>query len=94
LINQRTRIVSFRLSEDEYQKLADSFPGQGARSVSDLVRVALVRLSGNGGGDPASDSLHSLSRQLRRLEREVKRMSEVLEQSGRPHSRAQASGRG
>ena len=92
MINQRTRIVSFRLSEDEYQRLADTFPVQGGRSVSDLVRVALVRLSGDS-GDATLDTVQALGRQIRRLEREVKRMSVLLEQSARPQARAQASGR-
>jgi hypothetical protein len=42
----RTRLVNFRLSEDEYQMLKDTCARSGARSVSDYARSAV--LSGNG----------------------------------------------
>jgi hypothetical protein len=50
--------------------------------------VALVGLSSRN-ADSSSGSLHSLSRQLRRREREMKRMSGLLEQSTKQQARAQ-----
>ena len=41
----RTRLVNFRLSEDEFLKLKDTCARSGARSVSDYARSAV--LSGN-----------------------------------------------
>ncbi len=42
----RTRLVNFRLSEDEYKTLKDISAASGARSVSDYARAAV--LSGPG----------------------------------------------
>jgi len=48
MLNKRSRIVSIRLSEDEYRKLSDICVQTGARSVSDLARQRLVYASTNG----------------------------------------------
>jgi hypothetical protein len=42
----RTRLVNFRLSEDEYQQLKDSCARSGARSVSDYARAAVLTGAG------------------------------------------------
>jgi len=46
----RTRLVNFRLSEDEYQELKSTCSKSGARSVSDYARSAV--LSGPSGKAP------------------------------------------
>lgn len=38
----RTRLVNFRLSEDEYQSLKETCAQSGARSVSDYARSAVL----------------------------------------------------
>ena len=38
IYSPRTRLVNFRLSEDEYQTLKDAAIRQGARSISDFAR--------------------------------------------------------
>lgn len=38
----RTRLVNFRLSEDEYQALKEICARSGARSVSDYARAAVL----------------------------------------------------
>lgn len=38
----RTRLVNFRLSEEEYQQLKESCASSGARSVSDYARAAVL----------------------------------------------------
>src|SRR5689334_624638 len=51
---KRSRLVSFRLSEQEYQTLHNSTLVGGARSVSDFARRALcTTLDGNGHGTSA-----------------------------------------
>ena len=40
--NPRTRLVNFRLSEDEFQSLKSQCATSGARSVSDYARVAVL----------------------------------------------------
>lgn len=39
----RTRLVNFRLSEEEYQQLKESCASSGARSVSDYARAAVLK---------------------------------------------------
>lgn len=49
----RTRLVNFRLSEDEYQLLKDTCARSGARSVSDYARAAV--LAGAPAATPVSE---------------------------------------
>ena len=50
MFKTRTRMVSFRLSEDEYERLKDLSLMECARSVSEFARAALCKLP-NGNGD-------------------------------------------
>ena len=52
----RTRLVNFRLSEDEYQLLKITCFRSGARSVSDYARTAI--LTGGGPTLPANEALN------------------------------------
>jgi hypothetical protein len=70
----RTRLVNFRLSEDEYQLLKQTCARSGARSVSDYARSAV--LSGSGevsplisvGGSPCADRWDRLEGMIQKLE--------------------------
>ena len=42
VINPRTKLVNFRLSEEEFDRLKDACGTQGARSVSDFARSAVL----------------------------------------------------
>jgi hypothetical protein len=70
VFKNRTRMVSFRLSEEEYERLKDLSLMECARSVSDFARAALCRLP-NGDGEapgeaaPRMDKLEVAVRQLR-----------------------------
>ena len=70
MFKTRTRMVSFRLSEDEYERLKDLSETEHARSVSEFARAALCRLP-EGNGDsattptPRMEKLESAVRQLR-----------------------------
>jgi len=49
VLKRRTRLISFRVSDDEYQDLLAKTAAQGARSISDFSRAALFEaLRGNG----------------------------------------------
>ncbi len=50
----RTRLVNFRLSEEEYQVLRETCLRSGARSVSDYARSAV--LSGAAASAPAAET--------------------------------------
>lgn len=42
---RRSKIVWFRVSLDEYQRMLDCCASTGARSISDLARVAVTRFT-------------------------------------------------
>lgn len=44
ILKRRSRMISFRLSEEEYAGLRTLCENEGARSVSDLARAAVSRL--------------------------------------------------
>jgi hypothetical protein len=43
LLKRRTKLISFRLSEEEYEKLNRACVACGARSISDFARTTLQR---------------------------------------------------
>lgn len=71
---RRTRLIRFRVSPDEYEKLSRYCATSGARSLSDLARSALQQtMRGQAGaGDPAileqlrrtNDSLRDMGQQI------------------------------
>jgi hypothetical protein len=44
VLKPRNRLVYFRVSEEEFQLFTNMCQAEGARSISDLARVALRRL--------------------------------------------------
>ena len=72
---RRTRLVTFRLDEQEYQGLRDLSIAQGARSISDFTRSTLCRLIGNQTGS----SREALEAEVYRLSREVERLAQLVE---------------
>lgn len=65
----RTRLVNFRLSEEEYQVLRETCARSGARSVSDYARAAVLT------GAQAS----GCGVRCERLEFAVGRLAELME---------------
>ena len=76
--------MSFRLSQAEYEALRDSCIAQGARSIADFTRAAACSLAriGNGSIDEAFEAtLQMLLGRVEGLDREVRRLSHLLESS-------------
>jgi len=75
-------MVSFRLSEEEYEGLKHICITVGARSLSDIARDAVQRLLSNGterkNGEDAN--LRLLYERMDALDHEVKRLAELVEQ--------------
>ena len=75
-------MVSFRLSEEEYEGLKHICITVGARSLSDIARDAVQRLLSNGterkNGEDAK--LRLLYERMDALDHEVKRLAELVEQ--------------
>ena len=78
---RRTRMISFRVSETEFQELRTRSEGQGARSVSDYARLAL-RDSTSTPDTRIEADLDQLSSEVQRLSSEVRRLTDLLE--GKP----------
>jgi hypothetical protein len=81
VLRRRTRIVSFRISEEEYQDLMDLCAVRQARSLSDYARLATLGqfdASSSNGNEPAG-ILSDVCRQLRLLDGEVKRLAGLIE---------------
>jgi len=85
---KRSRLVSFRLSEQEYQMLHNSTLSGGARSISDFARRAVLDGNGRGtfvDGAPASgvtvkhDTLEQLVTTMSELNRVISRLSVLVE---------------
>ena len=80
MFSRRTRVVSFRISEDEYEELMDLCVVRQARSLSDLARLATLSQSQpNGSNGHAERMLTDVYRQLRLLDGEVKRLAALVE---------------
>jgi hypothetical protein len=80
VFNPRKRIVSLRLSDDEYERLVGLCTAHDARSVSDLARIAVCDFLGsNGNGQNRRLSGTDLEAKVRQLEDELRRLSGMLD---------------
>lgn len=77
-------MVSFRLSEQEYQKLLNLCGSRGARSLSDLARDAVQDLLGASSGSEFPGSVESevrkLNGRIEEIDRGLKRLTQLLEE--------------
>lgn len=80
VLRRRSKMVSFRLSEQEYEGLISLCTTRGARSLSDLARDAMCRLldAGNGSGDGVETEIERLHGRMEELDREVRRLAELV----------------
>jgi len=81
LLTKRSRMVSIRLSDEEFRRLRELCTATGARSLSDLARDAMHRLmAGVGPGNGASDErlterVAELDQRLNHLQERVSRLA-------------------
>jgi hypothetical protein len=78
----KSRMISFRLSEDEYEILKKDSLSHGARSVSDYARSTLRRfMAGQAGihGDGFEAGIEQLDGRMQELNRELQRLLRVVE---------------
>jgi len=82
VLKRRSRMVSFRLSEEEYEGLKHICIAAGARSLSDVARDAVQHLLENG-SSPRRDlsaEFRLLRERMEALDCEVKRLAHLLDQ--------------
>jgi hypothetical protein len=73
----RTRLVYFRVSEEEFQQFASMCQGaEGARSISDLARSAVARLIADKNGKGPS----IFEQKLENLQTQVQMLTDLLTQ--------------
>src|SRR5882672_9088259 len=92
VLKRRSRMVSFRLSEEEYEGLRHICMAVGARSLSDIARDAVQKLLGNG-AEPKNDEearLRLLYERMDALDHEVKRLAALVD--GHNGAAAEAAG--
>ena len=84
----KTRIVSFRLSEEEYECLRQKSLTQGTHSTSDCARAAVLLLLADRTAAPADDfqaKVAQLDQRVRRVERELQQLGRAVQQHHASH---------
>jgi hypothetical protein len=77
--NPRTRLVSLRMTEEEYERLRDASQDRGARSVSEFARQALLTTSQPVSRSPlCCESLVTLDARIAKVEHEVAHIKDEL----------------
>jgi hypothetical protein len=72
-------MVSFRLSPEEYSRYCSACPAVGARSLSELARVAIERLTAIPGASPTVDiQMRALNSKVQMLAAELERLSQIV----------------
>ena len=88
VIKPKTRMISFRLSEDEYEYLRENSLNQGAHSVSDYARSILRRLMAGENGfnrTLVEARINQLDGKMQQLDGELRRLLRLVERrDGRP----------
>ena len=81
VLTRRTRIVNFRLSEDEYGYLKTLCLSRGARSISDYARATIcqeIESQASGAEARLSATVQRVDEKVEELEREVKRLKDLI----------------
>lgn len=77
---RKNKIISLRLSEEEYESLKSIYESRGVRSLSEFARDAMHRVVGGGPPDGANieDRVELLHGKVTVLEGEVSRLSRAM----------------
>jgi Arc/MetJ-type ribon-helix-helix transcriptional regulator len=74
--DRKDKMVSFRLSQEEYEQLQKACGERGVRNVSDLARSAMRTLLGHETGrDALVGQVEELRQRVTELSRELDRLS-------------------
>jgi hypothetical protein len=71
-------MISFRLSEQEYESLLTLCSSRGARSLSDLARDTMQALLHDGQADGPANLVQHFRKRMDDLDLEVKRLAQLL----------------
>ena len=90
VFKRRTRIVSFRLCEDEFQDLRQMCLTKGVRSISEFARFATQQCL-DSDEEPLLTTIRELKGKVRELDLELKQLAQKVSQ---PSLSGQSSGEG
>jgi hypothetical protein len=82
VLKQRNRQISFRVSEEEYERLREFCVSSGARSLSDVARCGLLEIAGLGANhieDPLTGRMQTLDFRVRQLNRRVEQLADLMQ---------------
>ena len=79
-VNKKSKMISFRLSSEEFRLLQDACSKTGARSVSELARAAMQRIIVDDSFSPGSTDteMRELKLKFSALAAEVQRLSRLV----------------
>ena len=83
MVNQKNKMVSFRLSDEEYSRMREHCALIGVQSLSEMARVAMQRLieAQNADGETIYVQVRHLRSKIQDLSSEVERISHIVEQT-------------
>jgi hypothetical protein len=82
IIKPKNKMISFRLSDQEYDELRSVCESQGVRSLSDFARLAIEKLIAGGevGTETGLQSrIEALNSRVQVLDRAVERLAEIVD---------------
>mgnify|MGYP002620854483 FL=1 len=89
-MKNKSRMISFRLSEKEFEALKSLYRAHGARSVSEFARSAMQRMIAETPPDETDleDRVNEMCGRLQHLDRQVARLYRILNlrNDGQPNS--------
>ena len=77
-MKKRSRTVSFRLSDEEYDSLKNVTESRGARSVSEFTRSVACNMEAQS-PEKLGDSLRMLNARMEQLVRQIETLAEAIE---------------
>jgi chromosome segregation ATPase len=81
MVDRRSKMVSFRLSWEEYKAYREACAAAGVRSLSELARAAMQNLiTSRSNGNSLDDQVGELRHQVAQLSREVERIARRVDQ--------------
>jgi hypothetical protein len=87
-VTRKSKMVSFRISPEEYQTVHEACLVQGLPSISDLARSALRKLIvDNAKPSALSDEIRELKDRIKLLSLEVERVSQRVGDGGTPNDK-------
>jgi len=83
--NRKTKMISLRLSNEEYETLHNLYRAHGSRSISDFARNAMQKvISGAAPSRSLETRLQELDGKMSALDHEVSRLVKLLEDRAAP----------